>query len=166
MVNNVGLKKYCYLFVISGVVCSFIFSGQFEQGYGSGDLNNDGRIDVIDLNLLHHSLLNGEVTGVSVKDQNGDGKVDVIDLQLLLNRLSRKWQEKGKGKPAHEAVLNVLSRYCQSNKENIVKHQFSVINNIEQGSKKLCTIFREKTQISGKEPYFLLGFLCHAPPVS
>lgn len=49
----------------------------------SGDLNGDGRIDVLDMQAVLGSLLAGQEPGSG--DVNGDGRVDVLDLQRVLS---------------------------------------------------------------------------------
>ncbi len=46
-----------------------------------GDLNGDGRVDVLDLQILTDAILGVSPSGNA--DLNGDGKVDVLDLQIL-----------------------------------------------------------------------------------
>ena len=49
------------------------------------DLNHDGAVNVLDLQILVNAILSG--TGGGGADFNGDGAVNVIDLQLLVNRI-------------------------------------------------------------------------------
>jgi hypothetical protein len=49
------------------------------------DLNNDGWVNVIDLQLLVNAILG--ISNVVGADLNGDGSVNVIDLQLLVNTI-------------------------------------------------------------------------------
>ncbi len=51
-------------------------------GGKKGDLNNDGRVDVIDLGIF---LSNWGSTARPPSDLNQDGKVDIIDLGILLS---------------------------------------------------------------------------------
>ena len=48
------------------------------------DLNHDGAVNVLDLQLLVNAILSGAGGGA---DFNGDGVVNVLDLQLLVNRI-------------------------------------------------------------------------------
>jgi hypothetical protein len=48
------------------------------------DLNHDGAVNVLDLQLLVNAILSGAGGGA---DFNGDGAVNVLDLQLLVNRI-------------------------------------------------------------------------------
>ena len=57
-----------------------------------GDVNGDGKTNVMDLGLLQRHLNNWNVTIVeSAADINGDGKINVMDLGLL-QRLLNGWQ--------------------------------------------------------------------------
>jgi hypothetical protein len=49
------------------------------------DLNHDGSVNVIDVQLLVNAILG--LSQVSGTDFNGDGRSDVLDLQLLVNRI-------------------------------------------------------------------------------
>jgi hypothetical protein len=51
----------------------------------SYDLNGDGVVDVLDLQLLTNVILGAPCSGRC--DLNGDGKADVLDLQLMTNRI-------------------------------------------------------------------------------
>lgn len=60
----------------------FLFSQSSQPDY---DLNHDGLINVLDVQLLVNALLTGATSGN--QDFNSDGKVDVADLQSLVNRI-------------------------------------------------------------------------------
>jgi hypothetical protein len=49
------------------------------------DLNRDGAVNVLDLQILVNAILTG--SSEAGKDLNGDGGVNVLDLQLLVNRI-------------------------------------------------------------------------------
>ncbi len=49
------------------------------------DVNRDGRIDVLDVQVLVNAILAGAESGNG--DLNGDGRIDAVDLQLLVNRI-------------------------------------------------------------------------------
>jgi len=49
----------------------------------TGDINGDGKVDVLDLQILTNAILGVSQPGKG--DLNGDGKVDVLDLQILTN---------------------------------------------------------------------------------
>ncbi len=61
--------------------------------YTLGDLNNDGVIDVVDLNLLNDSVA-GLSTDVKIRknaaDMNGDDDIDITDLNILSNMISNE----------------------------------------------------------------------------
>ncbi len=50
-----------------------------------GDLNNDGRVDIDDVNLIINAILAGEQ--IAGGDLSGDGKVDVDDMNLMINKI-------------------------------------------------------------------------------
>lgn len=50
-----------------------------------GDLNGDGSVDVVDVNVLVNSLLNG--IDLPDGDLNGDGAVDIVDANWILNKI-------------------------------------------------------------------------------
>jgi len=61
--------------------CCFSLPAQLTQP--DYDLNHDGSINVLDLQILVNAILAGAQGGSG--DFNGDGKVNVLDLQLLVN---------------------------------------------------------------------------------
>ncbi|MBZ5496317.1 MAG: hypothetical protein LAP85_07935 [Acidobacteriia bacterium] len=63
--------------------CSISLPAQLPQP--DYDLNHDGSINVLDLQILVNAILAGVQTGSG--DLNGDGSVNVLDLQLLVNRI-------------------------------------------------------------------------------
>ncbi len=48
-----------------------------------GDLNNDGRIDQDDLNILLDALNTTATRPADARDLNNDGKIDALDLRIL-----------------------------------------------------------------------------------
>ena len=52
-----------------------------------GDLNGDGGVNVLDVQLCVNVFLGAEMdlSIVSRSDVNGDGKVDVLDVQIIAN---------------------------------------------------------------------------------
>ncbi len=58
----------------------------------TGDLNNDGTVDVIDVNLCVNAILNdGTASGIiGNPDVNGDNNVDVLDINALINIILEK----------------------------------------------------------------------------
>ena len=51
----------------------------------NGDLNNDGRIDIDDVNLIINAILADQQ--IAGGDLTGDGKVDVDDMNALINKI-------------------------------------------------------------------------------
>ncbi len=54
-----------------------------------GDVNQDGRVDIIDVQLCVNVILGTENDPAIVAhaDANGDGLVDVLDLQRIVNTI-------------------------------------------------------------------------------
>ncbi|MGC8737215.1 MAG: dockerin type I repeat-containing protein [Candidatus Hydrogenedens sp.] len=156
-------KKIFYLLLSCGVLFAFCLSNQNVCDYKTGDLNLDGKIDILDLNLLQHSLLQRNSLA-SIGDQNGDNKIDVIDLQILFNRLEKKWQGKRSQVPVAFVQVNSqsISNFC---KGNIFKPYSGFVKETEYKATRLSPIPEDRGRRLKTEPYFLTGFLCHAPPV-
>jgi hypothetical protein len=51
------------------------------SNFGGSDFNNDGKVNLIDLNIL---ILNWGATGNNASDLNHDGIVDILDFNLLM----------------------------------------------------------------------------------
>lgn len=64
-----------------------------------GDLNGDGRFDVLDLQGLASALLNDVERPEA--DVNGDGQVDILDFQLALAQPEAEPPEMPEMPPAH-----------------------------------------------------------------
>lgn len=61
--------------------------------YTLGDVNDDTKINAIDLMLIINKILKKDLpsgTIVDAMDMNGDGKVNAIDLQLVINIILKK----------------------------------------------------------------------------
>lgn len=54
-------------------------------GSAKGDLNNDGKVDIVDIALLTDILINNKQSAKSEADINGDNKVDIEDVKELEN---------------------------------------------------------------------------------
>lgn len=52
-----------------------------NNSFGGADFNNDGRVDMVDLNTL---MLNWGAIGTNASDLNHDGVVDMLDFNLLM----------------------------------------------------------------------------------
>lgn len=59
----------------------------FASGDTIGDLNRDGTVDIVDINLLINIMLGKTAAGTypSGGDITGDGQVDIVDINLLIN---------------------------------------------------------------------------------
>ncbi len=156
-------KKIFYFFFTCGLGLVVCLSSQNFSKYETGDLNLDGKIDILDLNLLQHSLLQRNSLA-SIGDQNGDNKVDVIDLQILFNRLEKKWQGKRTGVPITFFQVQTQST-SNLYKGNIFKPYSGYVKETEYKASRLSPITEDRGRKLKTEPYFLTGFLCHAPPI-
>jgi len=61
-----------------------------ERAYG--DVNSDGQIDVLDLQVVIADVLDGG-TPASAADVNGDGCIDVRDFQLALSKAHQSHED-------------------------------------------------------------------------
>jgi hypothetical protein len=52
-----------------------------NNNFGGADFNNDGKIDIVDLNIL---MLNWGAKGNNASDLNHDGAVNILDFNLLM----------------------------------------------------------------------------------
>lgn len=156
-------KRIFCLFLIGGVALSVLVSSHKFYDLKTGDLNLDGKIDILDLNLLQHTLLQKNSI-VSVGDQNGDNKVDVIDLQILFNRLEKKWQGKIATSPIDflHAPVKITSNTLQ--KTGSINLFSSFNKETEHKPSPLLVTPKNKGHKPKTELQFLTGFLCHAPP--
>jgi len=157
-------KKISYLFLCIGLVLSVFVSSFYFPENNQGDLNLDGKIDILDLNLLQSAMLRENFASF-VGDQNGDGKVNVIDLQILFNCVEKKWQGKGTRCHAYIALLNKIKNSSQHCKKIFTKHDISFLKITELNIKTPSFRPEYKGFLPKQKSYFLTGFLCHAPPV-
>jgi hypothetical protein len=59
-----------------------------STGHKSGDLNDDGMLSAIDLNILRNYLIGKETMSAGqmlIADMNNDGQVDVADIIKMLS---------------------------------------------------------------------------------
>lgn len=57
-----------------------------DQPVVSGDLNDDGIVDVMDMNLAINAILNGSTDNLTGDaDLNGDGSIDIEDVNAIIN---------------------------------------------------------------------------------
>lgn len=75
------------------------------------DLNNDGIVDVLDVQQIL-KVISSEGKTNTLPDLNNDGKVDVKDLQILLNNL---------GKKVVNVDKSVFTLYFPSTSMNLIK---------------------------------------------
>ena len=51
-----------------------------------GDINNDSKVDIVDMNLLINYILGlGEIDDIQSADLNEDFNIDIKDLNILIN---------------------------------------------------------------------------------
>lgn len=158
------VKKILCLFLIAGVIGSVFFSSHDFYYFKTGDINLDGKIDILDLNLLQHSLLQKNSLA-SIADQNGDNKVDVIDLQILFNRLEKKWQGKRTTVP-----VDFLQGPIQITQNTFFKgflHNLFIgfVRDTEYEPSPFLFIPENRGHKITTELQCLTGFFCHAPPL-
>jgi len=51
----------------------------------TGDINDDGNINVLDIVMLVDSILSGDTSELDSADINNDGDVNVLDIVVLVN---------------------------------------------------------------------------------
>jgi len=158
------IKRTLCLFLIVGVALSVFFSSYNLYDFKTGDSNLDGKIDILDLNLLQHSLLQNNSLA-SIGDQNGDNKVDVIDLQILFNRLEKKWQGKRTSGPVDFLQGPIQLTQNTFSKGFVPNHFVNLIKDTEYKLTSLFFISGNRDHKLTAELQFLTGFLCHAPPL-
>lgn len=79
--------KLNFVFVIS-MLTIFISSFVYASSNIKGDINSDGKVDLVDVFLTYnHYLKNGSLTAdkKAISDINSDGKVDLLDVFLVYN---------------------------------------------------------------------------------
>jgi hypothetical protein len=72
----------------AAVLASFMLLfplGVSADGKSQGDLDNNGKVDIIDLS----TLLSNYGTTNTVADANGNGTVDIIDLSIVLSNYGK-----------------------------------------------------------------------------
>lgn len=156
-------KEIIYLFLCIGLVLSISVSSFYLSENSQGDLNLDGKIDILDLNLLQSAMLSENFT-TFLGDQNGDGKVNVIDLQILFNCVEKKWQEKGTRCPACIALIDKIKDPSLHCKNLFIKHDISFLKITEYNIQTPSFRPEDKGFLPKQKFYYLTGFFCHAPP--
>ncbi|HZZ44157.1 MAG TPA: right-handed parallel beta-helix repeat-containing protein [Tepidisphaeraceae bacterium] len=87
----------------------------FSTGHHPGDTNNDGKVDLTDLNNVLNNF--GSTTPGNPGDDNGDGKVDLTDLNNVLNNFgaattpNKPGDTNGDGKVDLTDLNNVLNNF-------------------------------------------------------
>ena len=77
---------YCYrAFVTTQTGTTYGEEQTFTTGYGVGDVNADGVVNVSDVTALVNKILQSADTFESVCDVNADGVVNVSDVTALVN---------------------------------------------------------------------------------
>ncbi|MBQ0116053.1 MAG: C10 family peptidase [Bacteroidales bacterium] len=62
------------------------FYTMVEETVPSGDVNNDGKVDIVDVNMVINMIL-GFTGKTPSADVNGDSKVDIVDVNLIINKI-------------------------------------------------------------------------------
>ena len=78
---NYKAKQYQYLDLL----------GISNQGLGTGDLNQDGLTDILDVVIMIQTIIGGESftdEQVELGDTNFDGEVNILDVVNLVNRIT------------------------------------------------------------------------------
>ena len=78
---NYKAKQYQYLDLL----------GRLNQGLGTGDLNQDGLTDILDVVIMIQTIIGGESftdEQVELGDTNFDGEVNILDVVNLVNRIT------------------------------------------------------------------------------
>ncbi|UCE17297.1 MAG: T9SS type A sorting domain-containing protein [Gemmatimonadota bacterium] len=105
-------------------ICPEVYNPEQEE-VGSGDINCDGGIDVLDiLAVVNHILGNTLLAGspLNRSDCNGDGGVDVLDALSIVNVILGI----GECSPSFKPVVTpAVVRYCQSLKHYLRKEEFT-----------------------------------------
>jgi chitinase len=65
-------------------LANIVVADDEEPGSVTGDANNDGFVDAIDVQLCVNAAL-GHNVGTATTDQNSDGKTDAVDIQIVIN---------------------------------------------------------------------------------
>ncbi len=84
---NVNATQNCTLYINKG-------SSNVSGGYKKGDINNDGKISILDMATVRLHLLNKyNLTGAAfdAADINGDGKISVLDMATVRLHLLGKY---------------------------------------------------------------------------
>ncbi len=81
------MKKSVLLALLTAAACSL---GSSAQAASTGDFNNDGAIDIDDVNLLINVMLHKSDIDEAVADVTGDGTVDIDDLNKFINVMLHK----------------------------------------------------------------------------
>ena len=80
------MKKSILIALLTAAACSL---GNTAQA-ATGDFNDDGAIDIDDVNMLINVMLHKADIDVAVADVNGDGTVDIDDLNKFINVMLHK----------------------------------------------------------------------------
>lgn len=87
--NNSTLQSYCFENNMR-----FISLENLEAGYIIGDVNENGKVDVLDKILLKQHLIEGislTETAMKCADTNQDGNVSVEDIRRLSEIILKGW---------------------------------------------------------------------------
>ncbi len=121
-IKNKKINKFYTVLFISIILSAQLVGGiyaavsSFSQ---KGELNNDGKIDYSDVNLLELHLVNLELLPqdkLENADINSDGKITVTDLSLLIDKVEKKLNYE-----VEITDVEVSNYYVEKNAEVILK---------------------------------------------
>ncbi len=106
-----------YLFIVA-VICGVIGGSVFPNYQENMDINNDGIIDVCDVQILVSAIISDNLG--TLPDINTDGKIDVKDLQILLKNMGKKQKSTNPRTELYSSLPKTnSSNYQQIKKVNI-----------------------------------------------
>jgi|GEM_PF-2523923 len=120
----VNYKKICVVILNLALGASFLVSASPSTNL---DLNNDGVVDVLDVQYLV-KVISHENNAEVLPDLNNDGITDIRDLQILLNNVGKKVF---KGERSSDFIYNPTNLICLI-KENTVSNK--LVNQAEEFS--------------------------------
>lgn len=109
MINSIHLIDNTGKIVVSDEINNSIDASSYVKKYKIGmvgDINNDARIDNLDVSLLQsyiNNVYNLSDEETSVSDTNGDGNIDIKDVSELSKYIAGRYENLHNG---HFAFIN------------------------------------------------------------